>query len=79
LAERTRDKAVIETLLNSLQIKWLLSSVYGQQNAIDASLNQLEVGGQTVILYNPTRPILFTSQELIHFGFDREQFEALPS
>jgi hypothetical protein len=78
-AERKRDKAVVECQLSDLQIRSLLSYVYnGHQPSVEESLNQLEVGDHTVLLYDPNCPMVFTSLDLITCGFDREKFEALP-
>ena len=77
MAKRKQDKAVIEDELTYLQIKKLLWSIYGNQNSIDASLNQLEADGLIEIRSDPSKPIFFTSAELITFGFDHEKLEAL--
>ena len=75
LAERTRDKVVFETQLSHRQIIGLLLHALGQQSFIDESLRQLEVEGQTEILFSPTVPVDFVLEDLISHGFDRGAFE----
>jgi hypothetical protein len=74
LAKRKRDKALVEALLSSQQIKGLLRRALGRHDFVTEAMNMLDIEGQIDVLIDPKRLAQFTSDELIMFGFHLPEF-----
>lgn len=75
VAEQTGNPDAPEAYLTETQLNALLSHSYGGESAIIDSLKETVVTGDQVrLLATAKDPLMLTSEELIRFGFDREDF-----
>lgn len=77
IATNISTRMTAEARLNPVQIGALFECAYGgERSIIDNLLEQIEIGHLIELLANTKDPLIFSSAQLVQFGFDPDELEA---